>query len=360
MVCIDSVCDPRNLANSPFWSLPRIRCFYKETLMGHQMKSTTVTWNIHVTDHDFPNLSIEKDTFPDDVNVTVGDADTPQDVIEQAADAEGLLNQYAPITEEVFEALDSLKVVARYGIGVDNVDIAAATEHDVRVVNVPSYSEEEVSSHAFALLMATLRKIPMLSNRVKSGTWDWKLAQPIPRIAGNTVGFAAFGKIPQKLAKKLSGFDVDFVAFDPYQSREELESLGVRKVDFDTLLTESDFISIHTPLTDETRGMFDDEAFGKMKEDSILVNTARGPIIDEASLYDAITEGEIAGAGLDVMNEEPPGDSPLFDLDSVVITPHIAWYSEESVEILRREAAEGVAAVLRGEEPENLVNTEVR
>lgn len=318
-----------------------------------------MTWNVHVTDYDFPDVSIEREALGDGIELTTGDAETAADVIEQAEGADALLNQYAPITAEVFEALDSLQVVARYGIGVDNVDLAAATAHDVRVVNVPSYSEEEVSTHAFSLLLSTLRQIPKLSDQIRSGTWDWKAARPIHRIAGRTLGFVAFGKIPQILARKFEGFDVDFVAYDPYQTEAELAEHGVTKVDFETLLDESDFVSIHTPLTDETEGLFDAWAFERMKDSAVLVNTARGPVIDELALASAIETGEIAGAGLDVMREEPPDSSPLFDLDDVVITPHIAWYSEESMEILRSEAATGAKAVLEGTDPDAVVNTDV-
>ena len=262
------------------------------------------------------------------------------------------------VTAEVVDAADSLQVVGRAGIGVDNIDVRAAVEAGVTVVNVPDYSVEEVSTYAFALVLACLRKIPTFDRSVKRGEWEWTVGQPIRRLAGSTVGLVAFGKLASRFAAKLRGFDVDVVAYDPYAPEYRMGDLGVEPVAFETLLADSDIVSLHAPLTDETRGMIDADALDRLRDDALLVNTARGGLVDETALYDALVSGDLGGAGLDVREAEPPGDSPLHDLDSVVCSPHVAWYSEESRVELTRTVAEDVVRVLRDEEPENPVDPE--
>jgi D-3-phosphoglycerate dehydrogenase len=310
-----------------------------------------------VTDYDFPDLDIETDVLAE-FELVGGSADSPEAVVEAAreADADALLVQYAPITAEVFEALPDLEVVARYGIGVDNVDLEAATEHGVPVVNVPSYCEEEVSTHALALLLSCVRRTALYTDQIHSGGWDWTAGQPIHRIRGGTLGLVGFGKIPPYLVGKVAGFDLECLAYDPYKSAEEIADGGAEKVGFEELLERSDFVSVHTPLTDETRGMFDADAFAAMKDSAILVNTARGPVVDVDALATAIEAGDLAAAGVDVMPDEPPESNPLADVDEVVLTPHVAWHSEESILDLRRNAAEDVRGVLSGEPPRNPVN----
>jgi D-3-phosphoglycerate dehydrogenase len=288
--------------------------------------------------------------------VVAGHAESDDELIDLANGADGLIVQYAAVTERVLDELDSLAVVSRTGIGVDNVDVAAATERGIAVTNVPSYCEEEVATHTLALLLTVVRKTARYTAAIKSGTWDWKIARPIESLPGKTVGFVAYGKIPRTVTELAAGFDFEFLVYDPYLDEDDLADAPVKKVDFETLLNASDVISIHAPLIDDTRHLFDVEAFERMRDDGILLNTARGPIVDEDALYEALTSEEIAGVGLDVMPDEPVTDSPLFDLDSVVVTPHVAWYSEQSLVELRRKAAENVVAVLRDGEPHGLVN----
>jgi len=262
------------------------------------------------------------------------------------------------VTAEVIEAADSLKVVGRAGIGMDNIAVRAAVAAGVTAVNVPDYSVEEVSTHTFALMLACLRRIPTFDRSVKRGEWKWAVGQPIRRLAGSTVGLVAFGKLASRFAAKLRGFDIDVIAYDPYAPEYRMGDLGVESVTLETLLGDSDIISLHAPLTDETRGMIDADALDRMHDDALLVNTARGGLVDEAALYDALISGDLGGAGLDVRKPEPPGDSPLHDLDSVVCSPHVAWYSEESRVELTQTVAEDVIRVLRGEEPENPIDPE--
>lgn len=310
-----------------------------------------------VTDYDFPDLSIEEDVLAGtDVELRGEQARTPEEVIEAAAGADGLLVQYADISADVFEAIPELEAVGRYGIGVDSVDLDAATAHGVQVLNVPDYCLEEVPTHALSLLLTCVRKISMYDAKIKDGTWDWTVGKPIPRITGSTLGLVGFGKLPQRLIELVAGFDLDVLIYDPYVDAEDIEAKGAEKVTFDELLDRSRYVSVHAPLTDETRNMFDDDAFESMREDAILVNTARGGLIDIEALNRAIRAGDIAGAGLDVLPEEPPDPDSVIDYDSVVYTPHVAWYSESSIETLRRTVTEDVLRVVRGESPKNPVN----
>lgn len=316
-----------------------------------------MSFTVLITDSNYPDTSIECDVVSAiDAEVVLEDATTPDELVRTTADPDALLNQSVPITRTVLEVFSDLQIVSRYGVGVDNVDIEAATERGIMVANVPSYCEGEVATHALALMLAVVRRVVPYDRSVKDGSWDWKTGRPIPRLVGGTIGFVGFGKIPETLAGRLAGWDLNLVAFDPYRSAAELNEHDVEKAPFHTVLEQSDVISIHAPLTDETDGLFDTAAFGAMKENAVVVNTARGEIVEEEALYDAIDGGEIAGAGLDVTPEEPPDDSPLFDLEKVVLTPHVAWYSEESMVDLRRRAAENVVLGLRGENPDGLVN----
>jgi D-3-phosphoglycerate dehydrogenase len=309
-----------------------------------------------VTDYNFPDLSMERNELAGVAEVVHGGATTPEGVIEAATDADALLVQYAEITDDVLRELDELTVVGRYGIGVDNVDVESATARGVTVVNVPSYCEDEVAEHALALLLACERRVAQFDAAAKDGRWDWKLGEPIHRLRGKTLGLAGFGKIPRQLVEKTGGLSFEYVAYDPYVNVDEMAGRGVEKVDFEGLLARSDAVSIHVPLTDETRNLFDADAFAAMDDEGVLVNTSRGEVVDDDALADALTAGELRAAGLDVLPEEPPTGTPLLDRDEVVLTPHVAWYSEDSLEDLRRTLARDVRRVLDGEGPANPVN----
>ncbi|NKE36406.1 C-terminal binding protein [Natronococcus sp. JC468] len=316
-----------------------------------------MTDTILVTDFDFPDLEIERGVTEDaNVELASADAETADEVIEAAreVDADALLVQYAPIDRTVLETLD-VAAVGRYGIGVDAVDLEAAADEGVAVVNVPDYCQDEVATHTVALLFACVRRTSLYDRAIAEGTWDWTVGAPIHRLAGKTLGFAAFGSIPRRIAERLSGFDLEFVAYDPYRSAAELAEHGVETVSFDGLLERSDIVSVHTPLTEETRGLFDAEAFAAMGDDAVVLNTARGAVVDDEALATALEDDELAAAGLDVLPNEPPEDSPLVGRDDAVCTPHVAWYSEESIVDLRETVARDVARVLNGERPENPV-----
>ncbi|MDG5776487.1 C-terminal binding protein [Haloarculaceae archaeon H-GB1-1] len=313
---------------------------------------------IVVTDHGFPSLELETNlTTENGFELEAFELDTEEEVIEHAAGAKALLVHHAPITETVFEEIPSLEAVGRYGTGVDNVDLDAATEHGVQVVNVPAYAGEEVSTHAFALLLSVTRRIPAFGREIAADNWHWSNGIPMQRLRGNTVGFVGFGAIAQRFREKLSGFDFDFVAYDPYQSAEEIAEHGVEKVSFDELVGEAEIVSIHVPLTDETERMFDGDVFERLPDNAILINTARGEIVDLDALYRAIDDGEIYGAGLDVLPEEPPAPEDLREHERLVYTPHTGWYSEGSMTDLRESVTMDVVRVLQDETPENPVNS---
>ncbi|MGB9966357.1 C-terminal binding protein [Halobacterium hubeiense] len=316
-----------------------------------------MSYKIAISQTNYPDSTVERAVIEElDAEIVTGHATSAAELVDLAAGADALLVQSAEVTAGVLDELDELQVISRYGIGVDNVDVAAATERGVLVTNVPSYCEEEVATHALSLLLTVARKTALFNEAVKSETWDWKLGRPIEPLVGKTVGFAAFGKIPQRLTELAAGFDFDYLVYDPYLDESDIVGTDVEKVDFDTLLAESDVISVHAPLVDDTRHMFDADAFQAMRDDAILINTARGPIVDEDALAEALRNDKIAGAGLDVMADEPVTESPLFDLDSVAVTPHVAWYSERSLDELRRKAAENVARVFKDEDPYGVVN----
>jgi D-3-phosphoglycerate dehydrogenase len=274
--------------------------------------------------------------------------------------AHGLLVRQAPIDRALIESLPELKVIARYGIGVDNVDIPAATERGVVVANVLGYCVEEVSDQALALVLACARKLVDHDKRVRAGEWDIGPKDPVFRLAGKTFGLIGYGSIPRRLHEKLAGWRFRVLVHDPYLPADAAKKAGVTLVDLDTLLKESDYVSVHAPSNKETLHMIGEKQLAMMKPTAVLVNTARGPVIDEAALARALAKGRPASAGLDVYEKEPlPADSPLRKLPNVVLTDHAGWYSEESIQELQEETAKAAAAVLSGQRPKSVVNPKV-
>lgn len=316
-----------------------------------------MTHEIVVSDSKVIDLESGQAAFAEvDATLRTTESRTPTALAEDAAGADALIvDAGTEVTEEVLRSLDSLQVVGRSGIGVDNVDVETANDLGITVVNVPEYCLDEVSAHALAMLLSCARKLPQLDAAVENGEWDWASARPIRRLKGQTVGIVGFGKIGRSFAAKLRGLGVDVLVYDPYVSATDLAGFEVTRVDFDRLLAASDFVSVHTPLTDETRGMFDAAAFEAMRDHAILVNTARGPVVDEDALVTALEAGELGGAGLDVRDPEPPEDDPLLAFENVVLSPHAGFYSEEARRELTRTVSEDVARVLRGEQPQNPV-----
>ena len=313
---------------------------------------------ILITDCDHPSVEIEKEILSEiDSEFLLAHCNTENEVIKVAQDADGIINQYAPITRRVIDSLKKCKVIVRYGVGVDNIDIEAATEYGIIVANVPDFCIDEVSTHAMALILACARGIILLDSKIKEKKWDFTLAKPLFRTHGKILGLFGLGKIARAVAKKASGFGLKIIAYDPYISKADHE---IELVKFSKLLSVSDFISIHAPLTIETRHYFGENELKKIKKTAYLINTARGPIIDERALYLALEEKWIAGAALDVMEEEPPDwKNSLLKLDNLIITPHVSFYSEESYVELKTKTAKTLLSVLKGELPRAIVNPQV-
>jgi D-3-phosphoglycerate dehydrogenase / 2-oxoglutarate reductase len=284
-----------------------------------------------------------------------------EETIAVCRDAYAILNTSAKIGRRVIEELKEALVICRYGIGVDTVDIPAATEHGIIVANVPDFCFDEVADTAMSMILSVPRKVHLLNALVHQGIWKKDAAKPVHKFRGATLGIYAFGNIGRNLCRKAEPFGFRILVHDPYLTPESVRDYPVTLVDFDTLLKESDLISVHAPLTEGTRHKFDETAFRKMKPSAFFFNLGRGPIHDQKALTRAIKDGWIAGAGLDVLEKEPPdADDPILKLDKVVFTPHYASYTEEAYRELQVKTGENAAAVLRGDFPKYVFNREVR
>lgn len=273
------------------------------------------------------------------------------------ADADAVIVQFAPITARIIASMKHCKLIVRYAIGVDNIDLEAAAAKGIYVANVPDYSIDEVSDHAIALIFALTKKLFPLAASVRAGKWDYTVSKPLYRLRGKTLGLISFGRIAQMVARKMAAFGVKVLCYDPYISPQYVESCNVRAVDLETLLESSDFLSVHCPLTKQTHHLLNAAAFERMKPSAILINTARGGVIDTEALVEALKSSRLAGAGLDVVEQEPiQADNPLLQLENVILTPHNAWYSEEAIVDLQCKVAQEVVRVLSGKKPLHPVN----
>lgn len=314
-------------------------------------------YTVYVTDMRRTNYEVEKKILGEiGAELKFCQCRTAGDIARQCVDADGILLDLAPMTAEAIGGLKKCKVISRYGVGVDNVDVDAATKAGIQVTNVPDYCMEDVSDHALALMLSCLRHIPERDRKIRGGTWN--LEGTSFRLEGKTLGVIGAGRIARALIRKVSGFGLkEVLAYDPYVSAENLKEIGVRKVDLDELLRESDMISLHLHATDETKGMINRDTLSKMKKTAILINVSRGALINDADLLDALGNNRILAAGLDTHNCEPLGaDSPFCKLDNVVLTDHTAYNTMEGVEELVTKAALNVAAVLSGTAPRYPVN----
>jgi len=314
---------------------------------------------VAVADSVFPNLDLARAVVSRaGAELRLASQPTPEGIVAAARESDALLVTYAKINADMIREMKKCKIISRFGIGVDNVDIEAATRQGIVVTKVPDYCIDEVSDHAMALLLSLVRKIPFSSARAHAGRWEMPAVTPIHRLRGTVLGLVGFGRIPQLVAPKAQAFGIRVVAYDPYVPKAVMDKAGVGQVEFAELLKISDYISIHSPLLPETHHLFSTDAFRQMKPGAVIVNTSRGPVVDEAALARALDAKQIAGAALDVMEQEPPVNSPLFGRDNVILTPHTSFYSVESLEELQTKAAEEVVRVLSGQPPRNPVNPE--
>ena len=313
---------------------------------------------IMVTDCDHANMIQEDEVMvKNGLTYEMKQCITEEDLIRECKGGEVFINQYAPFTRKVLEALrPEIKQIVRYGVGVNNVDLDAATELGVQVCNVPDYGMNEVADQAVALMMALTRKIVTVNNYTKSTDWDYKIAIPIRRIPGQTVGVIGLGRIGKTFAKRMAGFGMKIIGCDIcYNVGDVVE--GAEIVDLETLIKESDIISIHTPFNPSTKDMFNLDTFKAMKDTAYLINVSRGGIVNEDDLLVALKEKMIAGCALDVVLKEPMStDCELFKFENFLCTPHIAWYSEEAALELKRKVAEEAARFALGQELHYPVN----
>ena len=316
---------------------------------------------ILITDYAWATLEPEREVLSAiGAELIVAETGTEMEFLKYAPDVDGILTNWAKVTTDVVKAAEKCQVIGRYGIGLDNIDVATATSLGMVVFNVPTYCLEEVSDHAMALVLAMARKVPRLNNEVKNRSWDRNIGPQMYRIRGQKLGIIGFGKIGQLIVPKAKGFGMEVLAYSPSLTDTVAKVYGVKNVDFEELLTESDFITIHCPLVPETSNLINADALSKMKSTAYLINTARGGVVDHNALFHALQENWIAGAGLDVLPDEPPAaDFALLDLDNVIITPHAAFWSDESINDLQISAARGVLEVLTGKIPDAIVNPEV-
>ena len=288
----------------------------------------------------------------------IGDAD---EVIARTRDADALIISSSPVTRRVMEALEGVKAVMRTGVGYDVIDVPAATELGVVVINVPDVWIREVANHALALLLAWNRKIVTLDREVHAGTWSSRVpGAGTGSLHGETVGIVGLGNIGSAFARRIAALEIRVIACDPYVDDARFRTLGVERVDLATLAARADYVSVHALLNAETRGLISADFFRRMKPTACLVNTSRGPVVDEHALVRALQDGQLAGAALDVFEEEPlAADSPLRRMDNVILTPHAAYFSSPAVAQVPKRCGEEIARVLLKERPINVVNPEV-
>ncbi len=315
-----------------------------------------------LTDYVWESLAVEKKTLEDIASFVALRTKSPEEFLPEAVDCDALLNTYAgPITAEVMSRMPRCKIIARYGIGVDTIDVDAATRAGIIVTNNPTYCIEEVAEHTMALLLACARKVPLYDRLVRAGRWEVPPGKPMFRLVGRTLGLVGFGNIARAVAARAAAFGMRVLFYDPFVQQGGFSAPGEKRASLPEMLGESDFVSVHPLLGPATRGMIGDEAFARMKPTAFLVNCARGPIVDTQALVRALDSGRIAGCALDTTDPEPlPDPHPLRGRENVIITPHAAWYSEEAMVGLQAGAPSEVRRVLTGEWPVHVVNLTVR
>jgi D-3-phosphoglycerate dehydrogenase len=314
-----------------------------------------------LTDYVWESLDVERKLLDGLADLVALKTKQPDEFIDEAQDCDALLNTYAgPITAEVMARMSKCRIIARYGIGVDTIDLDAATRAGIIVTNNPSYCIEEVAEHTMGLVLACARKIALYDRLVRAGRWEIVPGKPIFRISGRTLGLVGFGNIGRQVAMRAKSFGMRILYADPFVAEGQFDVPG-KKVELDELLGESDFVSLHPPLTPQTRKIINADTLSRMKPTAFLINCSRGPIVDTDALVRALDEKLIAGCALDTTDPEPlPDPHPLRGRDNVIITPHVAWHSEQAMVGLQAGAPNEVRRVLMGEWPVNVVNRDVK
>ena len=315
-------------------------------------------FRVLITDRAWSDTSIEREVLATIEADVVEPASTDEAaLITAASNVDAIATNWAKVSEAVIRASGRCQTVARFGIGVDNINVSAATAIGIPVTNCPDYCVSEVSDHALGLLLACARRIGFFHLRTKRGEYNLSAAAPMQRIAGQTLGLVGLGHIARALVPKARSLGLNVIA---HTASGNAYGTGVRMVSFDELLASSDYVSLHAPLNDSTRSLFGRETFAGMKPTAYLINTSRGGLVDEAALFVALQQNRLAGAALDVFNPEPPDLSqPLFRDERVIVTPHAAFVSDQSVRQMRTQAMEQVVAVLTGQRPNNVINPQI-
>lgn len=311
-----------------------------------------------VTDYSFPTLEAEERILAEaGCALKKGQCKTEAEVLELAREADVVMAQWAPVTASVIKNLSRCKAIVRYGIGVDNVDLATARAKGIPVCNVPDYGIDEVADHAVSLALSLGRQLGTLDRRTREGVWKLAPVSPMPAFREMLFATAGLGRIARSVLERARPFGFRLAAYDPYVADEVFVQMGVRKLTPEEIFAEADILSLHLPLMETTKHFVNEARLESMKRTAIVVNTARGPLVDNAALVAALDGEAIAYAGLDVFESEPlPPDSPLLSCGKVLLTPHVAWYSESSTPKLQRLVAEEAVRALRGETLRNVVN----
>lgn len=316
-------------------------------------------YKVFMTDSIFPDTKIEEEELSKiGAKLVLSSRKEPEVFISEGHDCDAMLVVYAQVGAEVINSLEKCKIIVRTGIGFNNIDLEAASEKKIMVANVPDYCQDEVADHTLALFLAGVRKIAYLNTKVKSGIWDVNEAKPIPRLSSKKYGIIGCGAIGLKVAQRAKSFGMEVYGYDPYLPDEKFQEEGIIKVStLDEFYPLVDYFSLHVPLMDATHHMINLESMKKMKPEAFFVNTSRGPLVNEEDLYEALSQKMIAGAGLDVLNTEPPAQPfPLAKFDNVILTPHAAFVSEEAIPELRRKAAQEIVRTLTEGKPKYWVN----
>ncbi len=303
----------------------------------------------------------EEELAPVHARLVAAQCTTEEDVIAAARHADAIIHEYCPITRRIIEGLEGCRVISHHGIGVDKIDVAAATEHGICVANVMDASLEETSDHLLGMILACARRFLEFERAVREGKWHYQACGELRQLRGQVLGFVGFGRIPRLVCRKAAPLGLRLLAYARHPSESLASGYGVEFVPLDTLLAEADYLSVNLPFTRETRHFIGKNELARMKPSAYLINIARGQVVDEAALVAALEARRLAGAALDVLEREPPDpSSPILRLSNVLLTPHCAWYSEEAKEDVERKTARQVARVLAGGWPDPFVNPEVR
>ena len=317
-------------------------------------------FKVLITDPYHQNFHIEKEILAEiNAEIIIGHCKTEEDVIKICSNIDGILVSYIPIGKKVIENLHKCKVIVKYAVGIDNIDLEAATLKKIFVANVPRYCVEEVSTHTVALLLNLIRKISKYDQSVKRGCWDPLAGDPIFRLENRLLGIIGFGNIGKRVAEKFRPFKLSIIVYDPLLNDKIISKYGAKKVELETLLHQSDYISLHCPLNKHTKHLIDFKEIEIMKKGVFIINTSRGEIVNQKALYKALQDGKIAGAALDVLEKDPPSLIDIINADNIIYTPHVAWNSVEAETELRKSAAQEVKRVLEGGRPLNLINKEL-